>query len=576
MSKVFPKGQREPSNKGFLNSPITSSNFSGVGVFVDKYLVSPLYAASNIFICWFSGYLGLLAIYRFITVSGLSLTVAAISLLLALWLTRPLLSWLAACYGLAIIAFCVMLMIPLDYFWDAEWDSAAFHLPAISELMRGWNPTRESQDIIWLSTYPNGWWTLQATAATLLASFGLSVESARIMNYLLLPITLGLVLAAVRALTNKLSFSVWLLILAAIAHPIVMTQSHTHMMDGSLYLLCICLMASLTLWFMQPSRMHAGQVASCIILLISIKMSGVYFAAVICAIMLVGWMIAQRRLPIKQSIFCLIIAIFVMSVVCYRPFITNLLDYSAIVYPPPSSHIFVVEDIRLIPAPLRFVALIAGHHAAGTLNALVWKYPWEFRLSDFIHMSFPSVSYGGFGAAFPLICSLALLVAVASIRPLTRYKQALIVAIGLLLISFAVFSGNWLARYLPLVWLLPVLFLAMPWFNQTEQRNWLTWCSAAVAILMLANSAFSYAYAARWFYHEYYRMNDIIEQSLPLVLLTYIPNTQGLNTSGADGIWQQRLHHRNIRFKLIDKANCEGGLHLSGGIDSCGKSNRIP
>ncbi|GEM_PF-4272047 len=163
-------------------------------MFVDKYLVTPLYAAGSLFILWFGSYLGLLSIYRFIATSGLSVAIAGLALLLALWFMRHLISWIAALYGLAIIGCCVLLMIPLDYFWDGEWDSAAFHLPAILALMDGWNPTEEARDIIWLNTYPNGWWTLSATAATLLGHLGLSAESARIMNYLLPLITLGLAL----------------------------------------------------------------------------------------------------------------------------------------------------------------------------------------------------------------------------------------------------------------------------------------------------------------------------------------------------------------------------------------------
>ena len=142
-----------------------------------------------------------------------------------------------------------------------------------------------------------------------------------------------------------------------------------------------------------------------------------------------------------------------VALVGYRPYVTNVVDHGAFVYPPRNEIIGVdPPNLRGADHLTKFAhALFAQTGAVNVGDDSVLKWPFQIRLSEFAASSGVALS-GGFGPLFGLFLLSALACFIASLSRTTgQLHLEFLVASGIIVFSCVVFPEPSWARYIPML-----------------------------------------------------------------------------------------------------------------------------
>lgn len=368
-------------------------------------------------------------------------------------------------------------------------DEYAYHLTAIWDLAEGWNPFAAPHNNIWIDSYPNGYWALQSY---IVATTGLILSGQSLLAGLMLTVTVLSFGYFLEHCTGQFSSFKRLvpLFLAClvIGNPIVVTQVMTHYTDAPLYLLGCGLVFFLMLDAFGPNKLARWGVISCIILLINTKTANLYYVPLI----VIGGFLADLvangsmrdclprafRWIISRGLIYAFVYFFAIIVIGYKPYVTNLQDHLALLYPSVTDIMSynIPNNVNGVSAPVGFFYGIFAE-----TGRTLWPYPFDsqinlkfpgtFSIDEFKILRFDT-RRGGFGPFFSLaLLSSIIAYAVCRIASLSSetYKLArkgdslATLALVLLLISMF-FPESWWARYVPFTWLSAVLFTVASFF----------------------------------------------------------------------------------------------------------------
>lgn len=368
-------------------------------------------------------------------------------------------------------------------------DEYAYHLTAIWDLAEGWNPFAAPHNNIWIDSYPNGYWALQSY---IVATTGLILSGQSLLAGLMLTVTVLSFGYFLEHCTGQFSSFKRLvpLFLAClvIGNPIVVTQVMTHYTDAPLYLLGCGLVFFLMLDAFGPNKLARWGVISCIILLINTKTANLYYVPLI----VIGGFLADLvangsmrdclprafRWIISRGLIYAFVYFFAIIVIGYKPYVTNLQDHLALLYPSVTDIMSynIPNNVNGVSAPVGFFYGIFAE-----TGRTLWPYPFDsqinlkfpgtFSIDEFKILRFDT-RRGGFGPFFSLaLLSSIIAYAVCRIASLSSetYKLArkgdslATLALVLLLISM-LFPESWWARYVPFTWLSAVLFTVASFF----------------------------------------------------------------------------------------------------------------
>jgi|GEM_PF-4233012 len=376
---------------------------------------------------------------------------------------------------------------------DPSWDGPAYHAPAVVQMLQGWNPVRGETGLWILDQYPHGPWAIRAA---LVDVAGGDLSAGRLLTVLaamgLFAMTAGFVASALR-IRPAAAMGVAALV---VANPVVVGQVWTDYVDGLLGIYALAYMLSLFA-LRGPRPWWALLLAiSLAVLTATTKAAGLYYVFVI-TLLVMAWH-GYKSFGDKKSMrgtfgrFAALTGMVVLLLVitAWRPYVTNLQDHQALVYPPADR---VLADQR--PANLQgagpaaralYLVFSEARSGRGQGDPLTLR---PFDLSrDALQSSIHDARSAGFGPLFGVQMLVAVGIALWAVAKRQQGDSRLMFAVVVCLAASFAFPESWWARFVPLVWA-GAVFLAAPvlggGFGAGKMR---LFAATVFVLLVLANS----------------------------------------------------------------------------------------
>jgi len=464
---------------------------------------------------------------------------------------------------------------------DSSPDGPMYHIPAVLDLLAGWAPGRGPGPNFWANVYPSGAWTWQATLAGVLGS----VEAGK---GLWLPFTLGTVLCGVAAVADvrrAMSPFKVCVVIAIVASPVVATQWLSHYNDGLVHLGSAALLFALGL--VGGSYKVAGRYLTfaLVIVLINTKMVGLFWSGTLVAGWIVyhtlaegggglswAWIMARFRF----GLLMLGAAAVATLLVGYRPYVTNVLDHGMVVYPPSEIILSGQRPANLDDKspPVQLLHLMFGQTGCKQRAPVHFKAPGTFTRAELMGLTVDT-RCGGFGPFYSLQLVLGVLAFAALARggarggPGWRHPKRLFLpffGLWVVLVS-TTFPEAWWARYMPLIWAVPLLLLlgAPAHGGARLGRLVALACLAAASLNVLQGVAVS-AYLA------YARPADAklhsLEGAPSVTLVPTMPSHSNYHIRD-QVTWRHRLEQAGIPTTVDKAATCPEPIVLTPRVSAC-------
>lgn len=444
------------------------------------------------------------------------LAIALLTALLLFWEFRKYYSIdvcrIAIYLGISAAIFMVATII-VTRIYDKSWDGMAYHQIAIIELSEGWNPVYESlpmeeQDskyfdrkIIlnrWVNHYGKG---LEIFATVLMGVSG-SIESGKVFNVLLMAAAFCTALYLLLHF-RKIS-KPWALVLAFAAafNPIAVNQLFSYYLDGAIGSLLLILICVFVLLYMEGAGGKTVPalivVFFVVILLINLKFTGLVYAGLLGAIFL-GFLFWQKNFGLfKTLLFTSILSgIIAVAVAGFNPYITNTVQHGHPFHPLAGKNKVDIISIN-IPEPMKesnalqkFVSSTFSRSEnfdnRNPGEQMKYKIPFTFNKKELKAFQSEGIRLGGFGVLWSGIFLLSLFLgAVAFLSVIGKERLYLLAVVAAIFIPVAINPESWWARYVPQLWLFPVVVC---FFLLYFSRNSLaTYASRALLIVLVLNS----------------------------------------------------------------------------------------
>lgn len=404
---------------------------------------------------------------------------AVVCLLIARKLsTTPLLDVLGMLTGVAAIG------LICSRIYDLSWDGQTYHQEAVFQIAHGWNPIWDAPlpiwhgDMAWCNYYPKGIWVAQAALYRLSGN----IESAKLLGPVLLVAAFLLSFSACQSLSLKRGMSVLVAGLAA-ANPVALAQLSTFYVDGLLASLLTILTAVAVLYVRRPAPRYLLAMIAAMALLCVTKFTGVVYA-VFYAGGIVLFALYRRRSQLSALLLTQAMGMLAGVVLLgFQPYLTNLVAHLHPFHPLAGSHKVDFLPDQLGPkfgAQPRLLALTESIFSVSTNDREWprWKVPFAVTKKELGEFAIPDIRIGGFGPWFGgivLLTTISLVVLFVQQRrtpklPSSRRqkpapgRESLATGIFLTMVILAsclVNPGVWWARYVPQMWLIPVVMVGL-------------------------------------------------------------------------------------------------------------------
>jgi hypothetical protein len=423
-------------------------------------------------------------------------------LISALWIDRvarrlpidPLRALLLYLAGFAICGLGALFWKDLSY--DGQW----YHTEAILSLRHGWNPVTDPEGASkYVTMYPHAV-EIYGTAAWQMLWCSIEISKMAAWTTALASFLLTF-MALVQTTRLSVRASLALAFVAAL-NPVTLSQLRTTMIDGTMASIILALVALIALYIDSPNRSFAILIAAATFLLADVKTTG-YIAALGLSIFLaVPWYRAMPSLSgsaTAQRVGLILLATtLVGSVVIWHPYVTHLLRFSNPIYPILDEEAKVVigprpqeglQGLNIMEKLVRSELSRPQNSYQAPLRPL--RSPLLFEPDDRPAYFYSDTRIKGFGP-FTLPLEILSLVGIGFLFRWNRRRAMAVAGIGVVIVLSVLGAGEgWWARFVPHVWLLPLIVAAA--LDQPWGRN-CRWGIVAVAALnILAVGAIGYS-----------------------------------------------------------------------------------
>ncbi len=380
--------------------------------------------------------------------------------------------------------------------YDTSWDGQNYHFEAILQLTNGWNPFYESPtNAVYsqhLEHFTKGPW-INAVALYKLTG---NLEQAKAFHMLLMLAAYLLCAAAFSTFRTLNRRWVVLLSVLIVFNPVSLYQIFTFYVDGLMSSLLVIVVSLFILIYRQPSRLLMITLASAIVIMVNIKLTGAIYAVILGASYSV-WVIWHKKQYRVDLATCLLAGYFAgVLLVGYNPYISQyaskFLSTGDPFYPSNLKAFIPLED----NVPSNFLSMGWGEKlltslvskSQATTAPSQYKWPFTVALDEILTFYAPDARVAGFG---PLFGGALLLTVALLIIAFARYRRRLMLASILLLLLGAILASGlsnpeaWWARFVPQLWMLPLLTILL--IMSTTPRGKLHRLSHIIVVILCIN-----------------------------------------------------------------------------------------
>jgi hypothetical protein len=429
-------------------------------------------------------------------------------------------------FGSAIILFILFALLS-GSIYDISWDGQTYHTEGIEQLANGWNPFLEAPHNgpafrhggvyagpFHLSFSSKGPWICAAA----LYKFSGSFEAGKAFHPMLILACFLVSFAALSTFQNIRPS--WILILSLLLafNPVSICQMFTYYVDGLLSSLLGIAAGILLLIYRRSDRFKMAVLALVVILTINVKLNGALYIAILAGGYWLFYAVVKKARRGELAAWLLAGGILGGGFVGFSPYITQftnkLISTGNPFYPyagwtslvtNAAPEIFGDEPdrVRMLAVSLFSKSEVLELSASGKTEGFdgphlfKLKLPFTFSFDEIRAFAFPDVHLGGFGPLFSgsIVLSVAIIVVL-----FWQHRSRLLSAAHLLLLMTLIFISalslpeNYFARYVPQVWMLPVIATILALLIT---RHWLSrgLAFALIVLLFINNLLISYKYA---------------------------------------------------------------------------------
>ena len=417
--------------------------------------------------------------------------------------------------------------------FDTSYDGTAYHQVGVIALRDGWNPIRVPHVVdwsnaafperrwladkiadrgMWVDHFPKGAWVLGAVVS---AGTG-SLDASKWLKGFLAALALMALYTGLRSAGISRAAALPAAAIAMVS-PIVVSQIDTNYVDGLLGCALAVQVGALMAWL--PDRRPAGLFVAMVMLAIAanLKFTGAVYAPLLLLFVLAfAW--SRRWRPARaEGALLLAGAIFVLGV-SWQTYSHNALAHGHPLYPANDPNMMRGQMADDFLDRSRFEKfLLASTQVPGDAKgaaSLQWTLPrpWHYRTVakgyDTRLAGFGSLFIVSFALALPTLVLAAAALArrrsLRSLRSLRGGAAVIVLAAVWALASSALNPESWWARYVPQLWLVPVLAAMLAWL-----ARWRAW-----ALLTLAPAAVGSALVLLFWWQDLRTLQPSIQQAL--------------------------------------------------------------
>jgi hypothetical protein len=366
-----------------------------------------------------------------------------------------------------VILFLLFLWIS-SIFYDITYDGQAYHQETILLLKEGWNPFYDKPlelltgHAIWINHYARA---SEVLGAVLYAAFG-NIELGKAFNLFMIAGSFFMTTASLLTFAfHKMGRAVTVALLLAL-NPVSIYQSLGFYVDGMLASLLLCLVSLSIILLTLRNRWIYGAFAFCLILTVNIKFTAIGYAGVICIGLLIALYMSEKfELMKKTFMIGLSSAIIGIIILGFNPYITNTVLHGNPFYPVAGRD---AKDVVAHFTPESFKSMnrvqsllvsnlsVSDENSATRIGTTL-KIPFTFSAKELSRFSEPDVAISGFGPLFGGALILMLIIFIFSFRMNLARSFFGLGIVSILLLSAIINSAAWWARYVPQLWVIPIL-----------------------------------------------------------------------------------------------------------------------
>lgn len=482
----------------------------------------------------------------------------------------------------------VISICSLGTIYDTTSDGNTYHKLAIGSMKNGWNPDymssedftkekgnvfdpgKDNMNTFWIDHYAKG----TEIFGAVIYAFTSNIETAKIYTVLIMYSLFGLSLGYLSkriGLTSSIIISLLLVI-----NPITIVQMNNLYVDAALGLTIIMIIYCLNIQNEDYKYMSKREtlfiLAASIIWSINIKFTGLVYAAIICATFYVYILIKKYRTGKEdfiselklQTIFYIVTLIISFMIVGYSSYVLNLVHNGNPLYPLYGDE--AVQNIGVKEAPKSFQSknrietFLISIFSKGENVSASWvtenvvepklKIPFTFSKEEIKNYTIPDIRMGGFGplfsGAFIIMVGVMIFILVKLIKN-KEYKKVipLILLLGVIAVIMLLFDGNYWARYIAFIYVLPIIALIYLLKNKDDKIKFVI--GIILAIVMTINSGMI-LYANT---QGIKASNKYVETRLE-TFKKYCENKENVEITMESEVWQGVLYNLDD-MNLLDK-----------------------
>ncbi len=447
--------------------------------------------------------------------------------------------------------------------YDVTYDGQWYHQGAIYQLVNGYNPLYDQvpdsySGAMFINDYPK---TLEISSAVIYA-FTHHVEDGKLLNLFLMVSSFLLIFPAIVYAFPRIDVKYALAIAALCAlNPVSISQSLSYYVDGVSASLLAVLVFLLILSFKKMDAIIYAILTFVIILTINYKFFDLAYVGIIVA----GFVIICNLNQKATKLHYLLIASLIIGLLFgFNPYFTNFISHGTPFYPVEGiSTDMITGDtppnlIGLNPAE-QFLYSIFSVSNYKKVDARL-KIPLTFDSSESETFNQADARVGGFGPWFSGIFILTIVLALFLIyinkKNNSLLSNFILLTCLLIFITVMINPASWWARYVPQLWLIPLLLLVCSCQQFTGMLKLLNYAMIFVMVinvLFVAYSYYTYQNIATGLINKQLDAVKSLSQQKPVKLFT-----------GMFPITEERFKEHGIDYVLTNNESIENGYYLNG------------
>lgn len=406
--------------------------------------------------------------------------------------------------------------------YDVSWDGQWYHQDAIIKLYNAWNPMHSAsisnysviESEMWIQHYPQASWYLQAS----LLEITEKIQSTKLINLMLIFGVLFLSYYSLKKLLIIKSNTILFLISICITlNPVVCYQINSFYVDGQSAMLLTSYLLLLILLYKYPSKLIYILLASIFIYVCNIKFTNLIYISIFSFVYFILESIKNKKINFRLIIYYSVLYLITLFYVGYGSYGRNIIEKSHPFYPLMGENNFgnVVKDVNKSANFFdnnRFENFILSNFAypkySRQPNNSEFRIP--FTKTEYFQYSRTDSEVTGFGAIYSDILLIVLIVSVIPlVYYLLNYKKYYLVLILLITITTSIIinSEMFVARYIPQMWLIPILLLILTFNHKFKSLK------TIAVLLFIALITNSYFILERQYKHQK-EVNNVIKQEI--------------------------------------------------------------